>query len=87
MLSLKIRIFINLQEGKKSKITIDYAAGRQLRQFWSKDVKRRLKERLGIFWKKRVTRFTQQENIKNVELFTAVLSADPVLSHSSLLHS
>lgn len=37
--------------------------------------------------KKRVTRFTGQENSKRDELFTAVLSADPVMSHSSLFDS
>ena len=72
---------VNLQEEKR-KITIDYAAGRQLRGIWSMDVRRGLKQGLGICWKKRVTRFTGQENINRDELFTAVLSADPVKSHS-----
>lgn len=50
-------------------------------------VRRGLKQGLGICWKKRVTRFTGQENINRDELFTAVLSADPVMSHSSLFDS
>lgn len=61
--------------------------GGDLGEIWSMDVRRGLKQGLVICWKKRVTRFTGQENSKRDELFTAVLSADPVMSHSSLFDS
>ena len=47
----------------------------------------RVKTRAWNLLEKRVTGFTGQENINRVELFTAVLSADPVVSHSSLFDS
>lgn len=61
--------------------------GDNLGNFWSMDVRRGLKTRVWNLLEKRVTRFTGQENINRDELFTAVLSADPVMSHSSLFDS
>lgn len=72
---------------KNSKITIDYAAGRQLGEFLVNGCQERVKTRAWNLLEKRVTRFTGQENINRDELFTAVLSADPVMSHSSLFDS
>lgn len=85
-LSLKVGMFMNLSEGKKE----DNYRLCSRETTWGNLVngcQERVKTRAWNLLEKRVTRFTGQENINRDELFTAVLSADPVMSHSSLFDS